>query len=113
VTNARTRSIRADLLPPEALDLLAWAFHRGLPADPLRPGVPMLVAEIRLDGAVYSILYGGDGFRRHGGAFGALVLARRDDPAWAIVWAGDCAGCPDRGDALLSSLSGSLDATRH
>lgn len=97
-------SIRAERLPPEALDLLAWAFRERLSVDPI--GAPMNAAEVRLDDPVRHILHGGDGFRRHAGSDSLRYFRHADDPEWAVVFAHDRPGDPVRGAESIGYYGG-------
>ena len=100
-------SLRQNKLPQQVRDLLAHCFDAGISANDLLP-VPMNAAEVRIEGALNSILFGEGGFLRHGGSDLSHYFRHLYDEAWAVVYANDCDGDAERGRAVLTAL-----ATQH
>lgn len=89
---------RAEQLSQEALDLMAWAF-RNVTLDPV--GLPLCAVEVRLDDPLNHLLHGGEGLSLHGGDDAPRYFRDADDPGWALVFAHDCTGDPERGAEIL------------
>lgn len=84
--------------------MLAHAFAIGMPASDILP-VPMMAAEVLIGpGDLDRIMMGG-GFHRHGGSDSMRYFTHADDPEWAIIFAHDCDGDPERGKALIAGYS--------
>lgn len=94
----KLNSIRQDQLPKDARDLIAAAFHLGMPTG---LGVPMNAVEVRLDSPIRNILEGGDGFMSHGLSQSLRYFTHRDDEGWAVIFDDDCDGDFRRGVELL------------
>jgi len=97
-------SIRQDRLSQDARDLLAWAFREKLPANDISP-LPMNAVELKIcDNDSDCLLYGGDGFCRHGGSDSLEYMHHIKDEGWAIVFSHDCNGNADRGAKIISEI---------
>ena len=96
------QSRRQDKLPQDVRDILAWAFSIGLPASDILP-MPVSAFEIKLDTPMRHVMYGGDGFKRHGGSDSLCYMHHSDDDDWALVFANDCDGNAERGAAIMRS----------
>lgn len=95
------KSVRAEKLPRDALDILAWAFET-LTVSGL---MPMNAAEVRLDDPVENILGGGSGYMSHGGGVSERYYTHFDDVDWAVVIETDCNGDAKRGKHLIEAVA--------
>jgi len=100
------KSLRQELLPQDARDLLAWCFAAKISVNDEVPEIIMTAAEVRLDDSVKNICEGGDGFFRHGGLDAWRYFKHRLDTNWAVVFAWDCDGDPVRGLFLVKAMGG-------
>lgn len=99
------RSLRQGELSQDARDLLALCFEIRIPANEVVP-LPMTAAEVEIEGDLDNILHGGGGFVRHGGSDSWEYFKHKDDELWAVVFANDCDGDPERGAELIERLNG-------
>ena len=97
-------SRRQEMLSQDARDILAWAFREGLPANSMLP-IPMTAAEVKIGEGDVNRICGGGGFHKHGGSDSLRYFKHAEDEEWALVFSHDCDGCPDRGAALVKTLS--------
>jgi len=93
-------SIRIDRLPIEALDICAWIFDQGIPANPIVP-MPTNTIEVRLDDPVHNLLYGDGTVCMHAGSDGDSYMKHLDDEDWAVVYQHDCPGDAERGAEVI------------
>ena len=95
------RSIRADQLQQDTLDVMAWAFREGASVS----GFPVNTIEIRIGGdEVGRLLFndGPDQLHVHALSNSLRYMKRAGDEGWAVVFDHDCPGDPDRGRKIVS-----------
>jgi hypothetical protein len=97
-------SRRQEQLSQEARDVLAHAFAIGMPAHDILP-IPMTAVEVLIGpGDLDRIMMGG-GFNQHYGSDSLRYFTHADDEQWALVFAHDCDGDPERGRSILARYS--------
>jgi len=95
-------SLRAGRLSQDARDILAWAFKVGLPVNERSSKPRMTAAEVRIGpNDVSHILNGGGKFIRHSAGVRQKDMVHSKNLQWAIVYAFDCDGNPERGAHLV------------
>lgn len=95
-------SVRQEKLTQDALDVLAWAFTQ-YPPIMVHGLMPLNAVEVEIGGdEVNKILYGGDGFRMHGGGDSPRYFRHADDEQWAVVFADECTGDSGRGAEIVA-----------
>ncbi len=93
------KSVRQEMLPEDAVNLLKYAFEE-LQTLMGRP----CAIEVRLDDPVNHLLHGGDGLVVHSGSNSEKYFKHIDDPEWAVVYRDDCLGVSEEGQRIEAEI---------
>lgn len=95
--SGRNASLRADQLPQDALDIMAFAFTRTT-----KFGMPICGIEVRLDNPTRNMLLNDDnGCHVHAGSDLLHYFKHADDVNWAVIFPNDCSGNVENGRRIL------------
>jgi len=107
------RSVRQELLPSAAKDVIAWALACNIRLVDHISMSAIKAVEVKLDGALDHLYYGGAGVYFHPMEDSIEVYSHRDDPEWAVVFSHDCEGDAERGVAIIQFKRGVISDQVH
>lgn len=103
---SKCKSIRQDKLTEEARDVIAWALACNICFMEDGEIHQIKAVEVQLKDTVEHLYEGGMGVCFHSPKDSLDTYQYMNDEDWAVIFAHDCTGNPERGMAIVQVMSG-------